>query len=119
MPFSTSAELFAAIREHLYTAVVGDVLDRMGHRTHFLPPRIRPLRPDMVVAGRAFPAIVRDGAGTDADRFGKLLQALDSLREDDVYVTAGGQTPYALWGGVLSTRAIPLKTGGAVLERCC
>ena len=51
MPFASDAALFAAVRERLYTAVVGDVLDRMGCLIHFLPPTIRPLRSDMVVAG--------------------------------------------------------------------
>ena len=50
----SDAELFATIRSNLYTAVVGDVLDHMGHRLHFLPPAIRALRfadePDICLA---------------------------------------------------------------------
>ena len=113
------AELFATIRKHLYTAVVGDVLDHMGHRLHFLPPAIRPLRSDMVVVGRAAPAIVGDAPGTLEDRFGKLLEALDSLGEHDVYITNGGQTPYSLWGELMSTRAQRLKAAGAVMNGYC
>lgn len=113
------AELFATIRKHLYTAVVGDVLDHMGHRLHFLPPAIRPLRSDMIVVGRAAPAIVGDAPGTIEDRFGKLLEALDSLGEDDVYITNGGQTPYSLWGELMSTRAQRLKAAGAVMNGYC
>ena len=119
MPFANDAELFAAVRENLYTAVVGDVLDQMGHRVHFLPPQIRPLRSDMVVVGRAAPAIVRDEPGTEADRFGKLLEALDSLRENQVYITNGGETPYALWGELLAVRARHLKAAGAVMNGYC
>ncbi|MEO7652299.1 MAG: RraA family protein [Bryobacteraceae bacterium] len=119
MPFATDGELFAAVRENLYTAVVGDVLDQMGHRVHFLPPQIRPLRPDMVVIGRAAPSIVRDEQGTASDRFGKLLEALDSLRENQVYITNGGETRYALWGELLSTRARHLKAAGAVMNGYC
>jgi 4-hydroxy-4-methyl-2-oxoglutarate aldolase len=119
MPFASDAELFATIRKNLYTAVVGDVLDGMGHRVHFLPPQIRPLRPDMVVAGRAAPSIVGDAPGTPDDRFGKLLEALDSLREGDVYITNGGQTPYSLWGELMATRALQLKVDGVVLNGYC
>src|SRR4030095_11609102 len=119
MPFASDTELFATIRKNLYTAVVGDVLDAMGHRVHFLPPQIRPLRPDMVVAGRAAPSIVGDAPGTPDDRFGKLLQALDSLREGDVYITNGGQTPYSLWGELMATRAQQLKASGVVLNGHC
>ncbi|MBI1789231.1 MAG: RraA family protein [Acidobacteria bacterium] len=119
MPFPNDAELFDAVRRHLYTAVVGDVLDVMGHRLHFLPPRIRPLRSDMIVIGRAAPAVVRDEAGNTGDRFGKLLEALDALRERQVYITNGGQTPYSLWGELMSTRATHLNAAGAVLNGYC
>jgi 4-hydroxy-4-methyl-2-oxoglutarate aldolase len=119
MPFASDAELFTTIRKDLYTAVVGDVLDQMGHRTCFLPPAIRPLRPEMIVAGRAAPAVVGDEPGTPEDRFGKLLEALDSLREGDVYITNGGQTQYALWGELMSTRACRLKAAGAVMNGYC
>ena len=115
----SDAELFATIRKDLYTAVVGDVLDHMGHRVHFLPPAIRPLRSDMVVVGRAAPVIVGDAPGTAEDRFGKLLDALDSLREHDVSITNGGQTPYSLWGELMATRAQQLKASGAVMNGYC
>src|SRR6266699_153348 len=114
MPFASDAELFTTLRKNLYTAVVGDVLDQMGHRVHFLPPAIRPLRPDMIVVGRAAPAIVGDAPGTAEDRFGKLLEALDSLREGDVYITNGGKTAYSLWGELMSVRALNLNAAGAV-----
>ena len=115
----SDAELFATIRKDLYTAVVGDVLDHMGHRLHFLPPAIRPLRSDMVVVGRAAPVIVGDAPGTADDRFGKLLDALDALREHDVSITNGGQTPYSLWGELMATRAQQLKAAGAVMNGYC
>ena len=119
MPFASDAALFETIRKNLYTAVVGDVLDGMGQREHFLPPAIRPLRPDMVVVGRAAPAIVGDAPGTPDDRFGKLLEALDSLRAGDVYITNGGQTHYSLWGELMATRAQHLKAAGVVLNGYC
>jgi regulator of RNase E activity RraA len=107
------------LRTKLYTAVVGDVLDQMGCGRHFLPPGIRPLRPDMVVAGRAMPVVIRDEAGTGGDRFGKLMEALDALGEDEVYITGGGETPYSLWGELMSTRAAHLKAAGAVMNGYC
>jgi len=119
MPFASDVELFAAIRARLYTAVVGDVLDQMGRLVHFLPPDIRPLDPGMIVAGRAAPVIVGDAPGDAEDRFGKLLEALDALRADDVYITNGGGTPYALWGELMSTRAQKLGAAGAVMNGYC
>ena len=57
MKFADDTELFATMRAKLFTAVVGDVLDRMGFLHQFLPPHIRPLRDDMVAVGRAMPTI--------------------------------------------------------------
>jgi regulator of RNase E activity RraA len=88
----------------------------MGHRRHFLPPQIRPIEPSMMVLGRAMPVIVEDGAGTEADPFGVLLNALDALGEGDVFITNGGASPYALWGELLSTRATHLNAAGAVMN---
>jgi 4-hydroxy-4-methyl-2-oxoglutarate aldolase len=36
--------LLATLRDKLFTAVVGDVLDKMGRRRQFLPQAIGPLR---------------------------------------------------------------------------
>ena len=46
-------ELFRLVRRELFTAVVGDVMDKLGLRRQFLSPQIQPLRQDMVVIGRA------------------------------------------------------------------
>src|SRR5919108_4371669 len=53
-------ELFSTVQQELFTCVVGDVMDKMGLQHQFLPPRIRPLRPDMVVIGRAMPVLSVD-----------------------------------------------------------
>jgi 4-hydroxy-4-methyl-2-oxoglutarate aldolase len=116
MALPPDAELFRSIRANLYTAVVGDVLDRMGHLTHFLPPQIRPIDPSMVVVGRAMPVVGEEAPGTLDNPFGKLLEALDSLGEGDVYIANGGAAPYALWGELMSTRAMHLKAAGAVMN---
>ena len=119
MAFKSEGELFAAIRKELYTAVVGDIMDEMGHRCHFLPPQVQALRSDMVVVGRAMPVVVQDVKGRTQDRFGRMLEALDALREHDVYITNGGDHPYALWGELLATRATKLKAAGAVMNGYC
>lgn len=35
--------LFSLIKEELYTAVIGDIMDKMDDTRQFLPPQIRPL----------------------------------------------------------------------------
>ena len=60
MPKMDEAVLFSSLRENLFTAVVGDVLDKMGWRRQFLPQTIGPLKPDMKVVGRAMPVLEAD-----------------------------------------------------------
>ena len=65
-------ETIALIRDRLHTAVLGDVLDLMGHRAQFLPANIRPLLPEIRLVGRAMTVYERDT--TDADtNFGKMF----------------------------------------------
>jgi 4-hydroxy-4-methyl-2-oxoglutarate aldolase len=122
---ATDEMLFAMLRERLFTAVVGDVLDRLGHRRQFLPQAIGPLRPDMRIVGRAMPVleadvfeeVFEDARGPFGKRpFGLMLEALDDLRPGEVYVATGGSLGYALWGELMSTRATHLQAAGAVLD---
>jgi regulator of RNase E activity RraA len=104
------------VRKHLFSAVVGDVLDAMGFRHQFLPREIQPLREDMVVVGRAMPVLHLDIEKEGADPFGKMLLALDDLKPNEVYLAAGASQNYALWGELMSTRARRLGAAGAVLH---
>ena len=120
------AELFALSKTELFTAVVGDILDKMGLVKQFLPPHIKPLSPEMLVVGRAMPVLEADclEAGGDYESqsgfsrrpFGYMLDALDDLKPGEVYLCAGASPNYALWGGLMTTRAKHLKAAGAVLN---
>jgi regulator of RNase E activity RraA len=126
LSWKSDGELFRLLRENLFTAVVGDILDEMGHTHQFLPPAIQPLREDMVVAGRAMPVLEADdfGGGESPDRkggpmtrpFGLMLDALDELRENEVYVCSGSSPRYALWGELMSTAARNRGAVGAVVD---
>ncbi len=79
----------------------------------------------MVVAGRAMPVLEADvyelksSSGHNEitqQPFGLMFEALDSLKEDEVYIATGSSLRYALWGGLMSTRARHLKAAGAVLD---
>jgi len=115
-------ELFRLMREELFTAVVGDVMDASGLIHQFLPPGITPLRSDMVLVGRAMPVLEADCTGhTIAHQnrrvpFGVMLEALDDLKQGEVYMCTGSSPCYALWGELMSTRAIKLGAAGAVLD---
>ncbi|WP_242135616.1 RraA family protein [Aestuariivivens marinum] len=118
-------ELFKIAKEELFVALVGDVLDKMGYLHQFLSPNIKPLRKDMVTIGRAMTVLEADTFEESSRQtnnplmkkpFGIMFEALDSLKENEVYICAGASPRYALWGGLMSTRALKLKAAGAVVD---
>jgi len=117
--------LFSIAKKELFVALVGDVLDKMGYLHQFLSPNIKPVRSDMVVIGRAMPVLEADVFAESAKQtnnlimekpFGIMFEALDSLKENEVYICSGSSPRYALWGGLMSTRALKLKAEGAVVD---
>lgn len=125
MSWQDDDDLFPLMKATLFTAVVGDVLDSLGFIHQFLPPSIRPLRADMVVAGRAMTVLEADCLFLEADEpayggrhrpFGLMFDALDDLKPNEVYVAAGGSARYALWGELMATRAMQAGCVGSVLH---
>ena len=122
MSYQSDCELFATVKDNLFTAVVGDVLDSMGRTHQFLSPQVRPLADSMRIAGRAMTVQERDWETdlvdnpSDKEIFGLMLEALDSLQDGDVYICTGASPTYALWGENMNTRAIKLGAAGAVVE---
>lgn len=125
MKYSNDDELLALCRNELFSAVIGDVMDLMGHTHQFLPPHVQPLRDDMIVAGRAMPVLEADDDGGEGpgranemlnQPFGLMLRALDDLQKNEVYVCTGSSPSYALWGELMSTCAINRGAVGAVVD---
>ena len=112
------AELFALARRELFTALVGDAMDKLGLLHQFLPPYLKPLRDDMVVIGRALTVLEADvvAGQPELPPFGKMFAALDDLKPGEVYLCAGASPSYALWGEMMSTRATRLGAAGAVVD---
>ncbi len=123
--WNSDEELFALAKQELFTAVVGDVMDKMGLLHQFLPPRLQPLRSDMIAIGRAMPVLEAD-VFAEAENtsnnpamvkpFGLMLEALDDLKTNEIYICTGGSPRYALWGELMSTRAMKLGAAGAVVD---
>ena len=118
-------ELFGLMRTRLFPAVVGDILDTMGFLHQFLPPAIKPVAQSMVIVGRAMPVLEcncfsrsePEGKTPLSQKpFGLLFEALDDLKPHEVYVATGCAPQFALWGGLMTTRALHLKAAGAVLD---
>jgi len=117
--------LFQQYRSELFTAVVGDVMDTLGYTRQFLPPRIQPLRSDMIVVGRAMPVLEADDDGGEGpgranptlnQPFGLMLKALDDLKANEVYICTGASPRYALWGELMSMAATRRGAVGAVVN---
>ena len=124
MTWSNDRELFAMMRTELYSAVIGDILDKMGRLHQFLPWRVQPIDTEMVVAGRAMTVLEADAFEELSNGrnpimkkpFGLMLEALDDLREDEVYICTGSSPSYALVGELMCTRMQVLGAAGAVVN---
>ena len=123
--WSDDEQLFAIARRELFTSVLGDVMDKLQLYHQFLLPMLRPLRPDMVVIGWAMPVLSVDvfqecvtGSANELMRkpYGLMFEALDDLRPREVYVNTGSSPRNALWGEMMTTRALRLGATGAVLN---
>lgn len=123
--WKTDDQLFDLVKNELFTAVIGDIMDKMGLQHQFLSPDIQPLREDMILAGRAMPVLEADVFDEQGDSsknpilkksFGLMLEALDDLKKNEVYVCTGSSPNYALWGELMSTRAMKLGAAGAVVD---
>lgn len=129
-PWKNEDEMFALMKEKLYTPVVGDILDQMGYNHQFLPAGIRPLpalvpaaafvnpaEPDhrLQVAGWACTILENDVFSPQKKAFGYLTEALDQLNPNEVYVATGARNS-ALWGELLTATARTRGAVGAVLD---
>jgi regulator of RNase E activity RraA len=90
--------------DDLYSAVVADVLDRLGVRSNVMAPRIRPLDRRTKLAGFAATVHCVEVDATPADRedwYKGELQAVDALEQGDVMVVSTCRGCY--WGELLAT----------------
>jgi len=99
----------------LYTPVVADVLDRLGHREQSLRADIRPLFPAARAAGvartvRTIPA----PEVAPAEPYKGEMAAVDDLRPGDVMVVSACDASF--WGELLSTAARYRDCRGIVID---
>lgn len=117
------SEMLHVMKTELYSSVIGDILDQMGYVHQFLPSRIQPLREHMVVAGRAMTVLEADVCAGEGGRnpvlqrnFGLMLEALDDLKKDEIYICSGSSPSYALVGELMCTRMKILGAAGCVVN---
>jgi regulator of RNase E activity RraA len=112
----TSSDLLAT----LYTAVLSDVLDELGHPNQAMRPFVRPLDESLSFTGRARTGLyaatysVLDGENP----YELEIRLVDDLKAGDVAVFAcGGPTDsIAPWGELLTTAAMARGAAGCVTD---
>ncbi len=118
-------ELFAFIHNELYTAVIGDIMDKMGLQHQFLPPQVQPLKEEMYITGRAMTVLEADcfaelypySQNSLMNKpFGLMLEALDDIKPGEVYICSGSSFNYALVGELMMTRIKMCGGAGAVVN---
>ena len=108
-----------AVLETLYTAVVADVLDGLGHRNQTLSANIRAMTPARQVAGRVFTAKAEAVDTIPAEPYKLEMAAIDAMNAGDVLVVdAGHNRQSAFWGELLSTACQAKGVRGAVMSTC-
>ncbi len=116
---ATAADLalFETIETRLYTAVISDALDELGHTTGAMRERLRPLFPDWKVIGWARTVACIDLFYTPSNVYDREIEAVDSILPGEVLVVATGEsTRNAPWGELLSTAALARGARGAVVD---
>jgi len=103
----------------LPTAVIADVMDEIGLLRQTLPAPIRPLIPDMRVAGYAFTARGRPFRGAARERDATLrrsLAMLSAVPADSVLVLATNDTGAAHFGELGAEWLRARRVRGAVID---
>lgn len=117
LPFDDDQKLFALMKEQLYSAVLCDALDQVGHRHQAMRADIRPLYPDAVVVGRALTMQSVDVYEPEENEYEEEIAAVDSLKPGDVLVASTQQsTRTCVWGELLSTASMARGANGAVID---
>ena len=107
----------AMMRQALYSAVVCDACDALGHPNQSPHAPIRPLTTGGVLIGRAKTTLWTEMAHPDPRPYELELKAVDTCRPDDVLiVAAGGSMRSGLWGELLSTAARKSGCVGAIVD---
>ena len=105
--------------ENLYSAVVADVLDKLGYRNQILSARVKALTPAKRVFGRVFTARAIKVDEVPAEPYKLEMQAIDTMQKGDVLVVdAGHIQDSAFWGELLSTACQAKGVNGVVMTTC-
>jgi 4-hydroxy-4-methyl-2-oxoglutarate aldolase len=104
----------------LFTALLSDTLDMLGHTHQVLPPSIRPLDDASIMVGRARTALYMDVYQPPApgeNPYALEIGLIDSLKPGEIPVFSCGRSGrVAPWGELLSTAAKVRGASGALMD---
>lgn len=113
----TDKEAFRLMREKLYSGLLCDVMDELDYRNQAMNKELRPLEADSVIAGRAKTILAVDVYHVYDNPYEKEIEALDSIKEDEVAVVCTNQSPNnGVWGELLSTATRMRGGTGAIVD---
>lgn len=102
----------------LTSAILADVLDRLGHRNSCLPAEIRPLSPrGWTFCGKAATLSAMTVASDPEKPYALEMECIDHLRDGEVLLaTTNGHRTGALWGELLSTATRARGVRGVIID---
>lgn len=110
--WKNDGELFALIRVELYSAVIGDILDKLHYYHQFLPYKVQPAKEHTVMADQAM-TVLEAGAfeelstrqNTAIQKPLKLvLETLSDIKKDEAYIYTGSSPSYIPAGELMCAR---------------
>ncbi len=115
--FTNEHEMFDMMRDKLNAAVISDIVDSLGVREQAMRADIRPVYQGAIVVGRAYTVITADIFKIIDDPYGGEIEAVDSLKPNDVMVVCTHRsTRTCFWGELLSTAARARGARGIVVD---
>jgi len=103
---AADTEFFNQIERDLYSAVLADSLDELGHHECAMSERLRPTSSFECMVGWAKTISARDVHYELPNPYDKEIEAVDSILPGEVIVVSTGNSRRnALWGELLSTAA--------------
>jgi 4-hydroxy-4-methyl-2-oxoglutarate aldolase len=115
--FASETEMFDTMQEKLYASVISDIIDSLGAHYQGMRPDVRPVYEGATLVGRAYPVLTADVYKLVDDPYGPEIEAVDSLKPNDVMVVCTQRsTRTCFWGELLSTAARARGARGIVVD---
>jgi 4-hydroxy-4-methyl-2-oxoglutarate aldolase len=106
-----------SLLEAAYTAVVSDVLDRLGLRQQAMDPEVVPMYPGAMTVGRAMPIRVETTEVKSDNPYEGDMRMMEALQPGDVpVIIAPMENRAALWGELISCAARGKGARGAIVS---